>query len=136
MEFILTCMSWNPSLISLRSLLWVTYSLEVSQLPDPRERCKNLTYSTFNLPARYSSTKPGSSVLPLTPPNAVPRHVRPVTSWNLQNCVSISSWRAHTELISRSSRYLLSGGRHTDDSRNTPALVASLERRAHHLNLG
>lgn len=30
------------------------------------------------------STRPGISVLPLTPPNALPRHVRPVTSWNLQ----------------------------------------------------
>jgi hypothetical protein len=29
------------------------------------------------------STIPGSSVRPLTPPNADPRHTRPVTSWNL-----------------------------------------------------
>ena len=29
------------------------------------------------------STRPGSSVRPLTPPKAVPRQVRPVTSWNL-----------------------------------------------------
>ena len=30
------------------------------------------------------STRPGSSVRPLTPPKAVPRHVLPVTSWNLR----------------------------------------------------
>ena len=31
------------------------------------------------------STSPGNSVRPLTPPKAEPRHVRPVTSWNLSN---------------------------------------------------
>lgn len=34
------------------------------------------------------STSPGSSVRPLTPPKAVPRQVRPVTSWNLIAIVS------------------------------------------------
>ena len=34
-------------------------------------------------------TRIGSSVLPLTPPKAVPRHVRPVTSWNLDVYVNI-----------------------------------------------
>ena len=31
------------------------------------------------------STRPGSSVRPLTPPKALPRQVRPVTSWNLHS---------------------------------------------------
>lgn len=65
----------------------VTYSLEASQLADLETGVRTLTYSTFKLPARYSSTNPGISVLPFTPPNAVPRHVRPVTSWNLDEVV-------------------------------------------------
>jgi hypothetical protein len=35
------------------------------------------------MPRSSPSTIPGSSVRPLTPPNADPFHVRPVTSWNL-----------------------------------------------------
>ena len=34
------------------------------------------------LPFMKSSIIPGSSVLPLTPPKADPRHIRPVTNWN------------------------------------------------------
>ena len=37
----------------------------------------------LSIDGKLPSTKPGNSVLPLTPPNAVPRHVLPVTSWNL-----------------------------------------------------
>jgi hypothetical protein len=43
-------------------------------------------YVTFVI--EYSpSTIPGISVRPLTPPNADPFHVRPVTSWNLRRSV-------------------------------------------------
>jgi hypothetical protein len=44
-------------------------------------------YEWFNSCKRTKhipSTRPGISDLPLTPPNAVPLHVRPVTSWKLQ----------------------------------------------------
>ena len=34
------------------------------------------------LPSMYQSTIFGTSVRPFAPPNAVPRHTRPVTSWN------------------------------------------------------
>lgn len=51
---------------------------------------------THNLSPKYGheeiesipSTSPGISVRPLTPPKAVPRQVRPVTSWNLIKSVS------------------------------------------------
>ena len=33
-------------------------------------------------PAIASSTMPGNCERPFTPPNAVPSHLRPVTSWN------------------------------------------------------
>jgi hypothetical protein len=36
----------------------------------------------LNFSAMASSTIPGSWVRPFTPPNAEPRHTRPVTSWN------------------------------------------------------
>ena len=34
------------------------------------------------LPSMYQSTIRGTSVRPRAPPNAVPFHTRPVTSWN------------------------------------------------------
>ena len=34
------------------------------------------------LPSMYQSTMRGTSVRPRAPPNAVPFHTRPVTSWN------------------------------------------------------
>ena len=37
----------------------------------------------------YSSTRPGSSVRPLTPPKAVPVQERPVTSWKGRVLISV-----------------------------------------------
>src|SRR4029078_10368660 len=41
------------------------------------------------LPSMYQSTIFGTSVRPLAPPNAVPRHDRPVTSWNGRVLISV-----------------------------------------------
>ena len=41
------------------------------------------------LPSMYQSTIFGTSVRPLAPPNAVPRQMRPVTSWNGRVAISL-----------------------------------------------
>ena len=74
-----------------------------------------LSMSIF--PFMYQSTILGTSVRPRAPPNAVPRHTRPVTSWNGR--------RAD----------LLPGPRDADDDRFAPAPVAALERLAHQLDV-
>ena len=65
----------------------------------------------------YQSTIFGTSRRPLAPPNAVPFHTRPVTSWNGRVLIS---WP---------------GARDADDHRYAPALVAALERLAHHVDV-
>ena len=54
-----------------------------------RGKAKVTNSSTLREPERYFSTIPGSCVLPFTPPNALPFHTRPVTSW--KGRVAISS---------------------------------------------
>ena len=44
--------------------------------------------STLILPSMYWSTMPGSWLRPFTPPNAVPRQTRPVTSWKGRVAIS------------------------------------------------
>ncbi len=54
----------------------------------PKIVCRGYEYfkdtKAFQFPP---STRPGISVLPLTPPKALPRQVRPVTSWKLRSHV-------------------------------------------------
>ena len=45
--------------------------------------------SIWILPFMYQSTILGTSVRPLAPPNAVPRQLRPVTSWNGRVAISL-----------------------------------------------
>src|SRR5437867_5423955 len=72
--------------------------------------------SILILPSMYQSTIFGTSRRPLAPPNAVPFHTRPVTSWNGRVLIS---WPAPD----------------ADDHRHPPAFVAALERLAHHLDV-
>ena len=65
------------------------------------------------LPSMYQSTIFGTSVRPRAPPNAVPFHTRPVTSWN-------------GRVLD-----LLPGAGDADDHRHAPAAMAALERLAH-----
>src|SRR5215510_10496499 len=44
--------------------------------------------SMLILPSMYQSTMRGTSVRPRAPPNAVPFHTRPVTSWNGRVAIS------------------------------------------------
>ena len=69
------------------------------------------------LPSMYQSTIFGTSVRPRAPPNAVPFHTRPVTSWNGRVLIS---WP---------------GAGDADDHRDAPAAVAALERLAHQLDV-
>ena len=69
------------------------------------------------LPSMYQSTIFGTSVRPRAPPNAVPFHTRPVTSWNGRVL----------DLLARA--------RDADDHRDAPAAVAALERLAHQLDV-
>ena len=56
--------------------------------------------SMLILPSMYQSTIFGTSVRPLAPPNAEPRHTRPVTSWNGR--VAISSPAPATPMMTLS----------------------------------
>jgi hypothetical protein len=69
------------------------------------------------LPSMYQSTIFGTSVRPRAPPKAVPRQVRPVTSWNGR--VEISAPAGATPMMIDSA----------------PALVRAFQRRAHHLHV-
>ena len=66
------------------------------------------------LPSMYQSTIFGTSVRPRAPPKAEPFQTRPVTSWNGRVVISCA------------------GRRHADDDALAPALVAALQRLAHH----
>ena len=95
------------------------------------------------------STRPGISVLPLTPPNAVPRQVRPVTyegfnshvnlerifhtSWKLERSSALA--RKKRICILRSSGDLLTSSCNPDHSRDTPSFVTSLKSGPHNMNL-
>ena len=65
------CIRSNPSLILSNPMLWVINSSTIS--------------SFF----RYLSTSIGTESLLLYPPNAVPFHTRPVTSWNGLVAISV-----------------------------------------------
>jgi hypothetical protein len=69
------------------------------------------------LPSMYQSTIFGTSVRPRAPPKAVPFQTRPVTSWNGR--VAISCPRPATPMMMLTA----------------PALVAALQRLAHHLDV-
>ena len=69
------------------------------------------------LPSMYQSTIFGTSVRPRAPPKAVPFQTRPVTSWNGRVAISCPA------------------PRDADDDADAPALVAALERLAHHLDV-
>ena len=73
--------------------------------------------SMLILPSMYQSTIFGTSVRPRAPPNAVPFHTRPVTSWN-------------GRVLD-----LLPGAGDADDHRHAPAAMAALERLAHHVDV-
>ena len=71
---------------------------------------------------------------PFTPPNAVPRQVRPVTSWNLGDLVSsdeleVPNWHL------RSRGDLLASSCNTNNGRHAPSLVAGLQRRSHDMDV-
>ncbi len=69
------------------------------------------------LPSMYQSTIFGTSVRPRAPPNAVPFHTRPVTSWNGRVA----------DFLARA--------RDADDHRHAPAAMAALERLAHEIDV-
>lgn len=76
------------------------------------------------------STRPGNSVRPFTPPNAVPRQVRPVTSWKLGDLVSSDDSKYQTNHL-RSRGNLLAGSCNTNNGRYTPSFVTGFQRRSH-----
>src|SRR6218665_910055 len=88
-------------------------------------------------PAIASSTMPGSSVRPLTPPKAEPRHTRPVTSWNGR--VRISCPAPAPPMLTLSphpfSHHSPPPPAHPDDHAPAPAFVAPPQRRAHHIDI-
>src|SRR4051812_5035127 len=65
-----SCIRSKPSLIRSSGSLWVMRS------------------SMLIFPSMYQSTIFGTSVRPLAPPKAVPRHTRPVTSWKGRVAIS------------------------------------------------
>ena len=77
-----SCMRWKASLIWSRGIVWV------------------MNGSIWISPFIARSTMPGISVRPRTPPNAEPRHTRPVTSW--KGRVAISSPAPATPMMTDS----------------------------------
>ena len=65
----------------------------------------------------YQSTMRGTSVRPRAPPNAVPFHTRPVTSWNGRVAIS---WP---------------GAGDADDDAHAPSAMTALERLPHQLHV-
>jgi hypothetical protein len=54
-----------------------------------------------SLPLMASSTMPGNSVRPFTPPKALPRHTLPVTSWKGRVLISAPASATPTDQQSK-----------------------------------
>jgi len=71
---------------SVMSDIFVNLNFSIKVIFGKKEK-KSTSYFFFFSQSHLGQlpwTSPGISVLPLTPPKAVPRQTRPVTSWNLE----------------------------------------------------
>jgi len=71
---------------SVMSDIFVNLNFSIKVIFGKKEKKVNLLLFFFSQShlGQLPWTSPGISVLPLTPPKAVPRQTRPVTSWNLE----------------------------------------------------
>lgn len=125
---------------SVMSDIFVNLNFSIKVIFGKKEK-KSTSYFFFFSQSHLGQlpwTSPGISVLPLTPPKAVPRQTRPVTSWNLEGVKKKNScYNGFSEMKQhlRSSRNFLASSSNTDNSRYTPSLMTSFQRSSHDMNL-
>lgn len=72
---------------------------------------------------------------PFTPPNAVPRQVRPVTNWNLGDLVNSHDFEGPKTGNLRSCGDLLASSCNTNYGRHTPSFVTGFQCRPHDVHI-